>query len=503
MTESARLFLDWVHQQRIWDKAAHTASDTCVYFDLEGGYATVTIIPFNADYDMCELRVIRVGALDPCFRTLFVIKDAWRPQDLFREMASAIELAFESGMTKIYIVSRDYGIAIRMKHLLEEASIAHSIPYEFFPLTVSEALEKKFCANVVLLLPDAAEMHNELYHLNRTSIICTLPDHLGLNDPDESFEILLETLCEVDFLQEHLVRSKAVRPVAHRGAALVLHVMYYDRCVRIGYRIYEGGEVQRSGSVTKARLEMADIDDLLETLGVTGYPTSSLSVICLTFPGIVNFCSMNLPSLGDRDEEIAEKIKRRWHVPVILENNTNAAAYGLYMLDPEHDSITLYRHQFGHRNGGQGTVIKGHLVKGLYNLAGEPKFFEQRFSYDEGYIANTWTAKGLERICTDILLVSYATFSPEVVYIAVNAIKDTKSLSARLRRNLPPFCDPDVRKTYDYRDAMYLGSAALALKYVAELEKQQKVQSLKRAKTAIDKVHETVSETVKKKLAEH
>jgi ribosomal protein L31E len=50
---------------------------------------------------------------------------------------------------------------------------------------------------------------------------------------------------------------------------------------------------------------------------------------------------------------------------------------------------------------------------------------------------------------------------------------------------------------------MYLGSAALALKYVAELEKQHKVQSLKRAKTAIDKVHETVSETVKKKLAEH
>ena len=58
MTEGARLFLDWVHPQRIWDKAAHTASDTCVYFDLEGGYATVTIIAYDRVNMLGEIATI-------------------------------------------------------------------------------------------------------------------------------------------------------------------------------------------------------------------------------------------------------------------------------------------------------------------------------------------------------------------------------------------------------------------------------------------------------------
>ena len=463
-------FWSWVRRQTIADKCGRVLDDDHIMFEV--GHTKGHVIFLTQDEEpLVELRVGELGICEAPFLTHFVLKDRWRPRELFRDMAHA--LTFEANQTVRRIVvcgtndKADQDLVERLRALQNQTPL----PCEFEAMPASVALNEQRPVTAMLLSPDASTYQRRLFNTHRHAVTFCLPTWVyESQDARAAINLLLEALGEPELHATKSRPAEPVRPLAQTGRILVLNVMYRDRSVRMGYRLYDNGIPGIRGAVTKPRVSMQDINDLFDTLEVQGVPRDSVNAVGIMVPGVVNFCSMNLPSLGGRDYEIVEKLEQAYGIPAFIDNNTNAAAMGCYYVDPDHESLTLYRHQLGHKNGGQGTVIGGQLITGRYGLAGEPKFYQRHFkydTYDDGYTEAVWSERGLSEVAKNVLLATIGTVSPEVAYLAVNSIDDVCGIGRALEHKLPKYCIPELVSVKDYRDRMYLGEVALCLSRLA------------------------------------
>lgn len=433
--------------------------------------AYVSFVPLFDGHEVVEMRIQRTPQSRPSFITHFILEDEWRARSLFREMAQALATETVRGPIKVLVCGSSRpeleSAELAFTERLRQESEHLSVGYEFVLADATSSLvDRKDCV-AVLLMPSVAALQHQEHLAHKSAVTFAIPKQALLSqDARATIRLLLEALGEVDTLASPIPPVPPIPPArmpSTCGEVLVINVMYCDRCVRMGWRVYRNLHKIATGKVTKGLLHFEDMDDLLGTLPLYGVDVQSLDAIELLVPGVVSPCSMNLPSLGDRDYCIAEKVWRKHGIPTFVENNTNAAAYGCYLLQDDYSNVALYRHQLGHMNGGQGTIVAGNVVHGRYGLAGEPKFYQRRFSYGESYSRQVWSAKGIEKICTNVALATIGIVEPDVLYFAVEALEDMESLRANIERSLPKYCAPQIVAIDDYRERMYLGGAALAL----------------------------------------
>lgn len=101
------------------------------------------------------------------------------------------------------------------------------------------------------------------------------------------------------------------------------------------------------------------------------YP--SIRAIGIGFPGFIDpnsrrvISSPNLPNLSDAD--IVTPLEQRSGLPVVLENDASAAAYGEFVLSPQNAGELIY---LGLGTGvGGGLVLQGKLHPGVHGVAME------------------------------------------------------------------------------------------------------------------------------------
>lgn len=465
MESLADSFCAWVLQQAIADRHAQVLDADHLLFSLGSLEGHVVFLTQDAR-PLVELRVGRLGVCEAPFLTHFVLDDRWHARELFRDFAYALESETRNAVQRIVLCgAKDkHGLEFMSKLLEYQDQIPFRCTFEH--KSIGELLGNLEPASAIMLTPDVHEHQRDLFLARGRTITFGLPSWVyESQDARAATRLLLEALGEPDLHSQEKPPDPA-RPLPRDGRVLALNVMYRDRSVRTGYRVYDNGRVRVRGAVTKPRIAMSDIDDLLKTLSVYGMPRDSIDAMGIMVPGVVNFCSMNLPSLGGRDNEIVEKLERAYGIPAFIDNNTNAAAMGCYYMDADHESLTLYRHQLGHKNGGQGTVLEGRLVVGRDGLAGEPKFYQRHFKYvdyEHGYAQAVWSEQGLSEIARNVLLATIGTVSPEASYLAIGAVNDVCAIACALERKLPKYCFPDLRVVHDYRERMYLGEVALCL----------------------------------------
>lgn len=471
MSELRESFYAWVMQQTIAGHDAQVLDEDHLVFGTEARQAHVIFLTHD-EQPLVELRVGSLGVCEAPFLTHFVLKDRWRPRELFRDMAHAFEAESRHAVQRIVLCGEREPAVEELLANLRTCEDQLPLRCEFVHLSPLDALTDVRPASAIILTPGAHEFQQELFRTHRHAVTFCLPDWVfASRDAFAMVRLLLEALGEPEPRPLQSGPVVPERPLPRAGRVLVLNVMYRDRSVRMGYRMYDDYRATIRGAVTKPRVTMRDIDDLFDTLLVKGVSKDSIDAMAIMVPGVVNFCSMNLPSLGVRDNEVAEKLERAYGIPVFVDNNTNAAAMGCYYLDAEHESLTLYRHQLGHKNGGQGTVLDGRLVVGRNGLAGEPKFYQRHFkynSYEHGYAQAVWSERGLQEIAQNVLLATIGTVSPEVAYLAIGAVNDACGIARTLERKLPKYCIPDLEIVHDYRERMYLGEVALCLGRVSQ-----------------------------------
>lgn len=465
-------FRAWVSKQTILGVSPCWQDDYRATFALETATAYVTFLPYKQGDEVLELRIQRSPKARPAFLTHFILNDEWHAKALFREMAEALKIQHGHGTNKVLVCHPqgeppDDATSAYIESLNKEAQVL-SIAFDFMPIGLADALAYKDDCAAIMLMPAVSAHQKHMHETHYKPVVVSLPASIiDRNDARRGIRLMIEALNEVESVTPDAPTVPPMRLPKLAPKVLLINVMYCDRCARIGWRIYKGLKIAAQGKVLKTTLSMKDLNDLLDTLFLYGTCLSEIKIMGILVPGVVNYCSMNLPSLGDRDCNIVEKLEKTYGTPVFMENNTNAAAMGCYILQDEFESVSLYRHQLGHMNGGQGTVIAGRLVSGRYGMAGEPKFYQRKFLYEHCYSEEIWTEKGISCICKNVLLATIGTIEPDALFVAVSTMEDVDELRSCLERTLPKYCMPELFLVDNYRDRMYLGGAALALKRLA------------------------------------
>lgn len=93
-------------------------------------------------------------------------------------------------------------------------------------------------------------------------------------------------------------------------------------------------------------------------IGAAGWVDDRQSVVCFS------------PHLAWRDEPLKERLERHLTVPVLIDNDANAAAWGEYRFGAGRDAAVLVMVNLGTGIGGA-MLVNGSLFRGRYGMAGE------------------------------------------------------------------------------------------------------------------------------------
>ncbi|KQY59006.1 glucokinase [Aeromicrobium sp. Root495] len=134
----------------------------------------------------------------------------------------------------------------------------------------------------------------------------------------------------------------------------------------------EAGHLLRSESVPTPQ-EADDIAvavaDLVEKLSADG-AVSGIGIGAAGFVDIDRSTVIFAPNIDWRDEPLGRDVARHTGLPVVVENDANAAAWGEFRFGAGEDADDLLLVTVGTGVGG-GTVHRGQLLRGGFGVAGE------------------------------------------------------------------------------------------------------------------------------------
>lgn len=464
MDSLRQAYRTWILGQRVCGVAPVAKGDDCLLVLLDHATARVRFYPAHDGGDIVELLVTHGEDERPTFFLHFMLEDLRRAQELFDEMAAALEEHAQQDSVRILLTCTSAMTTSFLAAKMREVAQSLALPYEFHAMSFDRALAEGDGYAAILLAPQVGHRRQEMAKAHPEAVVFEIPGKtFGSYDAAAAVRLVMHALREVHVPGDDTGDLRAMRDLSNDKCILVITLFVLRRDTRMGYRIYEHGSIAREGVVRKARFDYRDVEDLVETLSVHGIDLRDLDAIGIAVPGVAYKGKVSLPGVVDGTYDLGGRLSRRFGIRVHVENNCNAAAVGCYVAQDSYESLVFYRHEFGHVAGGLGTVIDGRLLKGRLNLAGEPQYFESRFAYESGYDEARWSSEGLFQIVQNVALSSVALVSPEALYIAADTIDDMDALHDALAQVLPEELVPPLFKVSDYVERVYLGEMALCL----------------------------------------
>jgi len=114
-----------------------------------------------------------------------------------------------------------------------------------------------------------------------------------------------------------------------------------------------------AGAVAKLVMELAD-----------GYDVQAVGVACAGFIDATGSNVLFAPNLAWRDEPLKQRLEAAMDLPVTIENDANAAAWGEFRFGAARDSDDMVLVTVGTGIGG-GVVVHGRMLRGAYGIAAE------------------------------------------------------------------------------------------------------------------------------------
>lgn len=465
MQQVGREFREWIRLQRPAGSIPNSTNDDRVHFETAAASAEVNLYPYTDEREMCELRITRRSDGASSFFLHFMLDDLARAQELFGEMADALADMTEHTVARVLLCCTSAMTTSLFASKMNEVVQSLSLDYEFSAMSLERALTHEGDGYVAILLaPQVGHLRREMAQAHPDTLTFEIPAKVfGSYDAGMAVRLLMHAMRD-ERGQREAISLKPARHHKDRRRILAITLFALRRGSRLGWRLYERGVSTAEGCVIKPRVNFRDIEDLIETLSVRGIDVAQLDAVGIAVPGVTQRGIVHLPGFDEGGFDLGPHLMERFKVPVFVDNNCNVAAVACYVSQDVHESIVFFRQEFGHEAGGLGTVLQGHLLRGRAHLAGEPKFFEQRFSYTAGsYDDARWSAEGMLEIALHVTLAAVALMAPDAVFLAVDTVDDLAVLRSALADVLGEEYVPALYMVNDYVERVYLGEMALCV----------------------------------------
>ncbi len=457
-------FRKWVMSQHVKGVSPVALDNDHIRIVLQLVTAEINIYTGMPEGEIAEYRIVRHLDNEPIFFLHVLLDDLVRAKELFREMVESLEDEDEKQATHVLLCCTSAMTTSMFASKMGDIAIALSLDYDFTALPASQVMQPGGDWAAILLAPQVSHMRKQIMEVHPDAVVFEIPGKIfGSYDAAAAVQLVMHALHDVQAPDEPEASLRTARDLANDRRILIITLFTLRDHARLGYRLFDHGEVTSEGAVRKPRLEYRDIEDLLETLPARGISVSDLDAIGIAVPGVAFRGTVTLPNLYEGSYDLREHIESRFGVKVYVDNNCNAAAVGCYVSQDKHESLIFFRHAFGHLAGGLGTIIGGKLLKGRRNLAGETRYYEHLLKLDMNYEDVPWSEEGLFQLATEVVTVSIALTAPDAVYLGVDTVDDMDKLHAELAKTFSEELIPPLYVVDDYIQRVYLGEMAICL----------------------------------------
>jgi glucokinase len=136
----------------------------------------------------------------------------------------------------------------------------------------------------------------------------------------------------------------------------------------VGHRARRETPAQDVDGISRAVIEI--VGELAERAGAAGDRVATVGVACAGFIDAAGSTVLFAPNLAWRDEPLRDRLEAATGLPVVLENDANAAAWGEFRFGAARDVDDMLLVTVGTGVGG-GIISDDQVVRGAYGIAAE------------------------------------------------------------------------------------------------------------------------------------
>ena len=420
-------------------------------------------INFMDELNIVEFRMTRLRDEETCFYLHFQLNDREHAEQLYREMIQVLLDQKNHQIVKILLCCTAGLTTSFFAEKLTETAKTMSFDYEFEAMSVNDVYENAKNYKAVLLAPQIAYVYNKLKDMIPDTPVLKIPTSVFAGyDAAKGVEFVKEELqkeeeARKDKRPEHLIYEEE-----NDARALEIVWIRDSSALKIGYRIYHHGLVEKEETVIRGSKELSlqDIEDIIETeICLSEKP----DFIGIALPGIVNDGTVIYLGASFSEQNIEKILEEKYDIPVYVENNANAAAYGWYGHQEKYQNVVLLTMPKGLPNCGAGIVVNGRPVRGAHRFAGElwqavnawvPYEETEAHAFEPEYILKHM-AKCASIVCTVV--------DPEAVLIRNEMTPDMDELRTAMAEILEEQYIPQLVYMADFEEYVFLGGILLSM----------------------------------------
>jgi len=275
-------------------------------------------------------------------------------------------------------------------------------------------------------------------------------------------EIKKEEDAKKDNSVEHLMYEEE-----NDARAMIIAWMPDSDAVRIGYRIYHHGKVEKEDVVVRgpATYSIKDVEDIIETEICTCTGKSRIDFVGIAITGIVDNGVIHLPETDLDNQDIQTYLEKKYSIPVYVENNVNAAAYGWYGHQDKYQNVAFLSLPKGWPSGGCGFVVNGAPNRGTHAIAGELRYILRDMEDYEYCKVHAFDPEFILQLTAKYVRLISMTYDPEIILVRNVMTPDMEELKKEVlsSSSLPEEYLPELVYIPDFMEYVFLGGILLAM----------------------------------------
>lgn len=338
-----------------------------------------------------------------------------------------------------------------------------NLDYEFSAVAYNELADIGMDYDMILLAPQIGYQLARVRSIFHRIPVLTLPSAIFAKyDVGSTIDLIKETLT-----QGKPEKKEEVLPtlsIDYDKKILAIGILKNYRHTHIHYRVYQNAEVLLNGERIHDQLDLRDLNDIIDYV-LLEHP--DIHYVGIAAPGIIHYGFMTNETEGFNYTDVAGYLKNKHpELGFSLDNDVNAVAAGLNVLQDDCDSVSFYFLPRGHNRGGAGTIFHDRVIKGYMNIAGEMQYLPLAYSDQPTQLARY--EEGAKEVVAKNLVALIATIGPQLLTYYCSNVPSVDELVEEMEKYIPKKYIPPVRKIENLKEFILFGEMIMCINRIRD-----------------------------------
>lgn len=447
------------HSNQMQMSLQHNEVDTII-ITTKHSYSEVVFYPVN----VIEFRVTNTKTKEAVFYLHFQMNTMKHAIELYQEMIDVIKTLVSKPPVKV-LLSCTGGLTTGFfsQQIQEVANMFH-LNYQIDAVSYNELFKVGDNYDIILLAPQISYMLAKTKEILKDKIVLAIPSKIfAMYDSHGALELIKTQIKTKEIKQEEMKQESLWNETEIKNTndkILTISLFRDFSKVYINYRLYDNNEQNLlQNEIIKAKLTIEDIYDVIDFVMAK---TDDIKVIGISTPGVIqNGMIMNSGIDGFENVKLAELIQQRYPIKIVLGNDVNTAALGIYKKLEKYQNLCVLFQPVG-CFAGAGIIINGSLITGISNATGEIQYLPLHL--DQTQVEMSKTPENCVELVAKIITTLVAIVNPEAIIVLCKLIPDMDLLKEEITKYLPKVHIPELIKVEDLTEEILTGQMLLCKK---------------------------------------